>query len=106
MAARIAVPGHFNTVSGSGRACQGQQEHCVNTPNPDTVLNTASESAGCYFGAAKQAEPCNGCAPHGFQTTPRHATPRHAEVFVFVYLNSVKRRNLTAGTRIFDLQCS
>ena len=64
VAANVALPAHFNPVSGSGRACQGQQERCVNTPNPDTVLNTASESLGCNLGTATLAELCNDCATH------------------------------------------
>jgi hypothetical protein len=65
---RFALPRHFNPVSSSGRACQGQPEHCVNTPKPDTVLNTESESVGCNFGSETLPELYNDCATLGLQS--------------------------------------
>ncbi len=65
MAANPALPSEVYALRGSGRACQGQQECCFNTPNQNTVLNTASESLSCNLGTGTLAELCNDCATHG-----------------------------------------
>jgi hypothetical protein len=65
MVANAALSKHLHTVSGSDRAPHQQQERCVTTPKPDTVLHTASESAGCNWGAGTLPELCSECATHG-----------------------------------------
>ena len=68
MAANVALSEHLHPVSGSGRACQGQQERCVDTPKPDTVLNTARQSTSCNLGAGTRPELRSGGATQGLMT--------------------------------------